>query len=54
MDAEEIIQQDRDLRIYAFENALNIIERSVEAFNQSKIDDIFDLSERIYKYLKNE
>ncbi len=50
MDAQE----DRDLRIYAFENALNIIEHSVTVFNKESINDIFNLSDRIYKYLKNE
>lgn len=54
MTPEEILEQDRDLRIYSFEHALNIIEHSVEVFNKESINDIFDLSERIYKYLKHD
>ncbi|MBQ3414713.1 MAG: hypothetical protein IJH39_05055 [Clostridia bacterium] len=54
MTPEEIFEQDRDLRIYAFEHALNIIEHSIEVFNKESINDIFDLSNRIYKYLKND
>ena len=51
---DEIIDKDRDLKIYAFENALNIIEHSVTVFNKESINDIFNLSDRIYKYLKGE
>jgi len=49
-----MITEEQDLKIYAFENALNIIEHSIEVFNKDSINDIFELSDRIYKYLKNE
>lgn len=44
----------QDLRIYAFENALNILSNSVEVFNSNKIDELFILSDKIYKYLNIE
>ena len=48
------IMDTQDLRIYAFENALNILSNSVEVFNSNKIDELFILSDKIYKYLNIE
>lgn len=51
---DEIIDKDRDLKIYAFENAMSILSNSVEVFTSDRIDELFELSDRIYKYLKGE
>lgn len=47
------MENDRDLRIYAFENALSIIRDSIQVFSKDNIDDIFILSDKIYNYLNN-
>ena len=51
---DEMIDKDRDLKIYAFENAMNILSNSVEVFTSDHINELFELSDRIYKYLKGE
>lgn len=44
--------EDKDLRIYAFENALNILQTNlITTFDKKQIDELFDLSDRIYNYL---
>lgn len=42
-----------DLKMYSFENALNMIQNTAEVFNEKRIDDVFSLADRIYKYLNN-
>lgn len=43
--------EKRYLRMYSFENALNIIQNSTEILTYSSIDEVFLLAERIYKYI---
>ncbi len=44
-------QEERDLKMYCFEQAIHILENSIVAFTKDNIDELFKLSERIYKYL---
>ena len=43
--------EKRDLRMYSFEHALNMIQNSTEVFTYSSIDEVFLLADRIYKYI---
>lgn len=45
--------EDRDLKIYAFENALSILQGSLDSFDKNNIDELFTLSDRIYNYLNS-
>ena len=45
--------EEKDLRIYAFENALNILQNDLGGFDYKNIEELFQLSDRIYNYLNN-
>lgn len=45
--------EDKDLKIYAFENALNILQSNLDTFDKNNIDELFTLSDRIYNYLNS-
>ena len=47
------MENDRDLRIYAFENALSILRDSIQVFSKDKIEELFNLADKIYNYLNN-
>lgn len=44
-------QEEKDFKIYCFEQAMHIIENSTQIYTKDTIDDIFSLSDKIYKYL---
>lgn len=50
----EFNERNKDLRIYAFENALNIIQNSATCFSKDTIKDIFELADKIYNYINKD